>query len=84
MEEEIKAYLTIAKEFKPFMPEIINTILGYGSESKKIIKALIDTGCEMKLRAIKKYTDEGLTKDQAILLVMDSSHTIAEAFKKSF
>jgi hypothetical protein len=63
MEEMIKEYLTVVKEFKPFMPEIVDTILQYESESKRIIKALVDVSCEMKLRAIKKYTEEGLTID---------------------
>jgi len=83
MKETIKAYLNVAKELKPFMPQIVDIILEYGSESKKIVRAIVDTICEMKLYAIQKYTSEGLTKDQAILLVMDSSHAIAKQLEKS-
>ena len=83
MEETIEGYLAIAKELKSFMPEVVDVVLEYESESKKVIEALVDTVCEMKLRAIAKYTDKGLTKDQAILLVMDNSHTIAEQLRRS-
>ena len=84
IKEISKVYLEIAKEAKPIFIEIIKTLHEYTPELKKLLGELIDTSCEMKLRAIDNYTKAGLSMEHALLLTIDSSSAIQKQIISSF
>ena len=82
--EEIKEVLemvSVAKEFKPVADEAMVALKTYIPHLTEVYEGLLDYGIEKKDYAIKKYISMDYTREEAILLVLDSAASFKTAIK---
>jgi len=90
---EILEMIGMAKGFTPVVDEAMVVLKEYVPYLKTIYERLLDYGIEKKDYSIKKYIELDYTREEAILLVLDSNlsfksflnkweHNIANSKKK--
>jgi len=79
--QEIMAVIGQAEEFRPFIKSIVETVLSFGSELKPILESFKDYLVQGRIDAIKKYTDSGFTKDEAITMTLDDVFAVRRIFQ---
>jgi len=79
---EILEIVNMAKAFKPVIDESLSVLKEYVPCMKEIYGGFLDYGIETKDYAIKEYRERGYTKEEAILLVLDSSASLKSFLNK--
>ena len=80
--DEILEIVNMAKGFKPVVDESLSVLKEYVPCLKEVYSGFLDYGIEMKDYAIKEYGKRGYTKDEAILLVLDSNASFKSFLNK--
>jgi hypothetical protein len=77
-EEIAKAmvYFELAEELKPLAKKAVEIIMSYGTEIKPLVDAVNDCVCDSTMRMITGYMARGLSKEDAILLTVNSRDVI--------
>ena len=77
--EEIMVKLNMAEDFRPIITKGIEILNSYGPEFKKLVANMTLAVADIKMDTIKKYQDNGFTRQEAIDLCMDEWYAIAKA-----
>jgi len=80
--EEILEIVSMARGFKPVVDETLSVLKEYVPCLKEVYSGFLDYGIEMKDYAIKEYGKRGYTKEEAILLVLDSNASFRSFLNK--
>lgn len=76
---EIMAMLDVAEDFRPVIIKGIEILNSYGPEFKKLAMNITLSVADMKMATIKKYEDNGFTRQEAMDLCMDEWYAIVKA-----
>lgn len=76
--KELLNYVSLADDFKPVFKEILKILESYGSELNVVIKNISKTLADNKIEIIRYYQDAGFTKEEAILLTINSGHALTK------
>ena len=71
----------IAEEYFPVVKKAIPLIKKLGKEFKPLMDALSDNFVDSNVRCIKRYQDNGFTRDEAILMTISTRVSIQEAVR---
>jgi hypothetical protein len=78
---EILEIVTALDEFTKVIKTVRPTIIDFGNEIKPIIESFSNTLVDFNVNAITRYREHGFTKEEAILLTLNTKFSIMEAFK---
>ena len=81
--EDAAEILEIAKSFQPMAKDIVKVIQQYGPDVYELLSGTVDGICDLKIRAIKRFTASGLTKEQAVLLTIDTMNAVNKSLKRT-
>lgn len=79
---ELISMMKMADDFKPLLKEVLKVVESYSVEFKDLIDKLRKYARESKVENIKYYESMGFSKDQAILLAIDSEVAIRRLSNK--
>ena len=88
--ENFKNFVEIlikAKDFKPVIRLVLDTINDFGPEIEEIPKKISKWTVKNRIESVDMYQEAGFTKRDAILMTMDDAmafRRITESFNKSF
>lgn len=81
--EELAAYLEVVQElgaFKPVVKNAIEQIKLYSEEFNQLQDFLINKGVEGKTKMFKGFVDNGFSREEAMILTLDSVEKYKQAF----
>ena len=79
---DLISMMSMADDFKPLLKEALKIVESYSVEFKDLIDNYRKYARESKVENIKYYEAMGLSKDQAILLTIDSEVAIRRLSNK--
>ena len=68
------------EELKPAIKKIIDVVLEFGPEFKEIIEELNNYSISLTSRTIQRFEMEGFSKEEAILLTLNTRLALKESF----
>jgi hypothetical protein len=72
--KEFVEFVEMAKELAPVASEIVDILVDlYGPVLSKVMDAVWEKKVDVNIAAWKKYTKAGLTREQAVQLILGSS-----------
>lgn len=78
--KQLIGFLAEAEGLRTEASIIINTILSFGPEAKRLIEPMTDGTVDLKARAFKRYTTvHGFSREEALALVMSDFEAVKKA-----
>lgn len=76
--EEIRGYLSLAKEFAPLADEVVDAIFAYGPALERILNAVTDWHVQNVTQMFNKYKENGFLREEALILTLNSKLVLKE------
>ena len=76
---EITELLELGEEYRPAVQEIIDIVLSYSPEIKRIMDPIVDGFTNAKMRMVHNYEMAGFTREEAINLACNSFQEIGNS-----
>ncbi len=83
--EEILEYMALldsADDFKPLVKKVAEVIKDYSGEFKELVEDLADYIRKNRVKSVNFYTDEGFSKQEAILMSMHDTTSLEKMMSK--
>lgn len=80
---EILAVVGAFEEYMPVVEKVVPLIGKAGSELRPLIEQLTDFSVDMQLRAITRYENAGMSREQAVLLTINTKAAVIDALKNN-
>jgi hypothetical protein len=81
--EAIRSLVEDAEEFKPLLLVGIAVLKSFGKEVVPIIDDLVNWVVDTNIRVIARYAAAGLTREHAVLLLLNSHAALGKALSKA-
>lgn len=81
-EEEFNEFVAIlneAESFRPLVKKVLDTIESYGPELARLFDDLADYSVKRNAKTFNMYRDNGFSRKEAMLLVLNSKVALSEA-----
>ena len=79
--QEINTYMELARQLAPVADAIVDVVRAYEPAIKSLLEDLVDGNCDLTARAYNNYIAHGFSKDEAILLTLNSKAAFTESLR---
>lgn len=81
--DDIQALIEVAPLFKPQVQKAVEAIQLFGPEVKELLTGAVVAVADIRAAAVQRYESHGFTRDEAILLTLDSGEGMKRIIAKS-
>lgn len=79
--QEILGLIQNAEMYRPVVQGVLNAAKSYGPELKDLLSTINNGLVDLRIEAIARYQAAGFTREEAILMSINTSHALSEAIK---
>ena len=77
--DAILEVLSDVEEYRPLITKGIEALKSFGPELDDLLRTMVFASADIKMAVIQHYVNNGFTKDEAILLVLDSGASLQKS-----
>jgi hypothetical protein len=80
--EDAVEMIKLAGDMEPLAGPVVDAVLKYGPHFYRLLEAAQDGLVDLQVRAIKRYEDAGFSRDDAILLNLNTRLALQQGLAK--
>ncbi|MCK5615304.1 hypothetical protein KAR91_76275 [Candidatus Pacearchaeota archaeon] len=77
--DTILEILSDVEEYRPLINAGVKALKSFGPEIDDLLRTMVFAAADIKMAVIQRYVDNGFTKEEAILLVLDSEASLQKS-----